>query len=118
MCYFFVYFFFFFSSRRRHTRLQGDWSSDVCSSDLMKPTDSSVSEALSGLKPQVQSAPFSLEIVSVLLVDVVPPLAPEPELELEPAVQPAASIPAATMTPYLVRRLMPGPGRTGPGSRP
>src|SRR5256885_16859716 len=26
---------FFFSSRRRHTRLQGDWSSDVCSSDLM-----------------------------------------------------------------------------------
>src|SRR5574337_384469 len=25
---------FFFSSRRRHTRLSGDWSSDVCSSDL------------------------------------------------------------------------------------
>src|SRR5688500_20385691 len=25
---------FFFSSRRRHTRLQGNWSSDVCSSDL------------------------------------------------------------------------------------
>src|SRR5256885_3604398 len=29
-------FFFFFSSRRRHTRLQGDWSSDVCSSDLLE----------------------------------------------------------------------------------
>src|SRR6478735_7076086 len=27
---------FFFSSRRRHTRLQGDWSSDVCSSDLSR----------------------------------------------------------------------------------
>src|SRR2546426_2754417 len=27
---------FFFSSRRRHTRLQGDWSSDVCSSDLIQ----------------------------------------------------------------------------------
>src|SRR5574340_734595 len=26
--------FFFFSSRRRHTRSFGDWSSDVCSSDL------------------------------------------------------------------------------------
>src|SRR3989454_10778033 len=26
--------YFFFSSRRRHTRLQGDWSSDVCSSNL------------------------------------------------------------------------------------
>src|SRR3989454_12317587 len=30
----YVVYFFFFSSRRRHTRLQGDWSSDVCSSDL------------------------------------------------------------------------------------
>src|SRR5688500_19453659 len=29
-----IYKYFFFSSRRRHTRLQGDWSSDVCSSDL------------------------------------------------------------------------------------
>src|SRR6266446_7276822 len=29
-------FFFFFSSRRRHTSLQGDWSSDVCSSDLFR----------------------------------------------------------------------------------
>src|SRR5690242_21775941 len=28
-------FFFFFSSRRRHTRLTCDWSSDVCSSDLV-----------------------------------------------------------------------------------
>src|SRR2546422_7612088 len=27
--------FFFFSSRRRHTRCSRDWSSDVCSSDLM-----------------------------------------------------------------------------------
>src|SRR5437879_6762565 len=27
---------FFFSSRRRHTRYIGDWSSDVCSSDLEK----------------------------------------------------------------------------------
>src|SRR5256885_10394568 len=30
-----AYCMFFFSSRRRHTRLQGDWSSDVCSSDLV-----------------------------------------------------------------------------------
>src|SRR5207248_4010045 len=32
-------YFFFFSSRRRHTRSYGDWSSDVCSSDL--PTTAS-----------------------------------------------------------------------------
>src|SRR5207248_9185568 len=30
----YLVFFFFFSSRRRHTRSYGDWSSDVCSSDL------------------------------------------------------------------------------------
>src|SRR5256885_11443146 len=36
------FFFFFFSSRRRHTRLQGDWSSDVCSSDL--PTSAELKE--------------------------------------------------------------------------
>jgi hypothetical protein len=48
-------------------------------------------------------------MVSTLLVVVLPPLA-ELELELEPApaLQPAASKPAAAaMTPYLVRRLMP-----------
>src|SRR5256886_3600101 len=27
---------FFFSSRRRHTRFDCDWSSDVCSSDLLE----------------------------------------------------------------------------------
>src|SRR5690606_40500724 len=32
---------FFFSSRRRHTRFSRDWSSDVCSSDLKDPSDSS-----------------------------------------------------------------------------
>src|SRR5207237_7249135 len=30
-----IIFFFFFSSRRRHTRFKCDWSSDVCSSDLL-----------------------------------------------------------------------------------
>src|SRR5690606_40778806 len=29
-------FLFFFSSRRRHTRFSRDWSSDVCSSDLLE----------------------------------------------------------------------------------
>src|SRR5438876_9802869 len=35
----FIAVFFFFSSRRRHTRWTGDWSSDVCSSDLIVTTD-------------------------------------------------------------------------------
>src|SRR5205809_1538915 len=37
----FFFFFFFFSSRRRHTRLQGDWSSDV--SDLTEAHAGAVS---------------------------------------------------------------------------
>src|SRR5437588_12184766 len=31
-----MFLFFFFSSRRRHTRSLCDWSSDVCSSDLLR----------------------------------------------------------------------------------
>src|SRR3989449_667946 len=31
---------FFFSSRRRHTRCSRDWSSDVCSSDLVSASES------------------------------------------------------------------------------
>src|SRR2546430_8865417 len=39
---------FFFSSRRRHTRFDCDWSSDVCSSDLLPPVSvrATTSEAL------------------------------------------------------------------------
>src|SRR2546430_5547235 len=39
---------FFFSSRRRHTRFDCDWSSDVCSSDLLAqaPRDARVREVL------------------------------------------------------------------------
>src|SRR5437016_11566596 len=39
---------FFFSSRRRHTRLVSDWSSDVCSSDLL---DESIRLAREGPYP-------------------------------------------------------------------
>src|SRR5438477_8052680 len=49
---------FFFSSRRRHTRLTCDWSSDVCSSDLLNAGGIVVAQvfpntpaALAGLQP-------------------------------------------------------------------
>src|SRR5574341_614892 len=41
-----VSFIFFFSSRSRHTRLVGDWSSDVCSSDLAGPVQDHHEELL------------------------------------------------------------------------
>src|ERR1019366_10706793 len=40
-----VFYFLFFSSRRRHTRLVSDWSSDVCSSDLVFIFDLATSTA-------------------------------------------------------------------------
>src|SRR5256885_9307849 len=50
--------FFFFSSRRRHTRLQGDWSSDVCSSDLFP--EQLERAALSNLKQEVRELELQL----------------------------------------------------------
>src|SRR5256885_5488702 len=47
--------FFFFSSRRRHTRLQGDWSSDVCSSDLAFPFLAAFGIGLAYLRSRVDS---------------------------------------------------------------
>src|SRR5256886_6629440 len=41
--------FFFFSSRRRHTRFDCDWSSDVCSSDLVSAATIAVALAGSGM---------------------------------------------------------------------
>src|SRR5256885_2733882 len=58
----FVCVFFFFSSRRRHTRLQGDWSSDVCSSDL-EPCRCGRGECLSGEHGRLQPLQRGLQRV-------------------------------------------------------
>src|SRR2546421_8344086 len=47
--------FFFFSSRRRHTRSDRDWSSDVCSSDLVLD-DANVCLFTPGMKQNVAQA--------------------------------------------------------------
>src|SRR5207237_6969195 len=44
--------FFFFSSRRRHTRFKCDWSSDVCSSDLIHPLEPVLREGMYFLRDQ------------------------------------------------------------------
>src|SRR3989442_10304970 len=46
--------FFFFSSRRRHTRCGRDWSSDVCSSDLV------LQNLLLGPNVQLRYTPYDL----------------------------------------------------------
>src|SRR2546426_5561840 len=72
-------FFFFFSSRRRHTRLQGDWSSDVCSSDLdiiveikllsvIVPSyrqEKTIKEDLSKIKEVLDKLRYQYEIICV-----------------------------------------------------
>src|SRR5258707_4594917 len=45
--------FFFFSSRRRHTRYWRDWSSDVCSSDLVKRLKKSIARLIAALEKEL-----------------------------------------------------------------
>src|SRR5574341_2465243 len=58
--YFYVRF-FFFSSGRRHTSLVGDWSSDVCSSDLV------------GVARAVHERIAGFDALALLRVDVYAP---------------------------------------------
>src|SRR5256885_17001440 len=55
---------FFFSSRRRHTRLQGDWSSDVCSSDLalQAAVAAALVDALRHARDLLRLVPYALQI--------------------------------------------------------
>src|SRR2546426_10760982 len=53
--------FFFFSSRRRHTRLQGDWSSDVCSSDLLFPPNTHDQIAITALAMEKAKSPMAVD---------------------------------------------------------
>src|SRR5256884_6818400 len=66
---------FFFSSRRRHTRCSRDWSSDVCSSDLVA-ADVRDDGLRNPIKPQVY-IPFTSNMwmfTQILVRTRVPPL--------------------------------------------
>src|SRR5690348_18283034 len=58
------FFFFFFSSRRRHTRWTGDWSSDVCSSDLVNGVNESDYDAAVNL---VESTKADIDYTQALI---------------------------------------------------
>src|SRR5690348_17900910 len=62
---------FFFSSRRRHTRWTGDWSSDVCSSDLV---------GFSGARPVVLTS-IAEVVISPDLLDRTYMLPSEPIID-------------------------------------
>src|SRR5256886_17049772 len=65
--------FFFFSSRRRHTRFDCDWSSDVCSSDL-------VSVAINVSAPQFFESDFVAHVARTLQATGLPASALELEI--------------------------------------
>src|SRR5437762_11321280 len=58
---------FFFSSRRRHTRYIGDWSSDVCSSDLRLPDVSATAGHAGIVEEQVHGPELRGRTISELL---------------------------------------------------
>src|SRR2546426_7060242 len=68
---------FFFSSRRRHTRLQGDWSSDVCSSDLFNLFDMLVNDPVDDTDPDGRGWPNPGDPNLCGVNNVCPPF-PEP----------------------------------------
>src|SRR5690242_21250596 len=71
-----LFLFFFFSSRRRHTRLTCDWSSDVCSSDLLEPhgvLPGAIERLTSGIRQASQlSSQFVRNSVEMLTGRLIP----------------------------------------------
>src|SRR5690606_40169999 len=68
----------FFSSRRRHTRFSRDWSSDVCSSDLL--------------------ASFALPVAATLAMGVVGWLVQQQLADADPLLRLAVTIGAAALS--------------------
>src|SRR5690348_17449891 len=67
---------FFFSSRRRHTRWTGDWSSDVCSSDLIFRIDAlrSYDDCYDPDTPERNGAGYWFGVFCNLLITILYPL--------------------------------------------
>src|SRR5256885_6440756 len=84
---------FFFSSRRQHTRLQGDWSSDVCSSDLDPEATAVFPRLLASERLAGDSEPAGPDLASVTR-----PAERSSDDELPTAIQapPAAGAPEPT----------------------
>src|SRR5699024_11862133 len=64
-------FFFFFSSRRRHTISKRDWSSDVCSSDLIAKARRAWVPVSSVARSVTRGSMLSVELEGQELLDVL-----------------------------------------------
>src|SRR5918994_6963664 len=102
---------FFFSSRRRHTRLQGDWSSDVCSSDLSAParagsTDRNLRTPPATPDPRPLGAPTMTTVDRGLdapsAIEGERLMAPQPKPAGRPRRRTGGFTPYALLTPALI----------------
>src|SRR3712207_7349024 len=73
-------FFFFFSSRRRHTRYWRDWSSDVCSSDLIASIASRFAQPPIDVAKDLQMVATINKQAFMIMVPVSSPFTSLPEL--------------------------------------
>src|SRR5256886_17494054 len=96
--------FFFFSSRRRHTRFDCDWSSDVCSSDLLGD-QGCVTLPLGRRSPN-----FRPERVASRLPD--PATQPWPMGDRLPSDRPGAELDTAKVRPAVDAAFEPAEGMT------
>src|SRR5690348_17416521 len=79
-----MWFLFFFSSRRRHTRWTGDWSSDVCSSDLCSAAArTTATAAFTAAAEQLDAIGDDLGHVFLLTVFVIPTARLEPAFDVD-----------------------------------
>src|SRR5262250_3533563 len=78
--------FFFFSSRRRHTSYIGDWSSDVCSSDLQPQLATFMGKTARGFLPVPGQASLFIEIAPGIAINRVTDVALK-ATKVQPALQ-------------------------------
>src|SRR5205809_1527401 len=94
---------FFFSSRRRHTRCSRDWSSDVCSSDLLATVGSTAPfVGLFGTVWGIYHALTAIGIAGQASIDKV--AGPVGEALIMTALGLAVAVPAVLGYNWLVRR--------------
>src|SRR6266487_6499260 len=88
----FLIYFFFFSSRRRHTRWTGDWSSDVCSSDLVESARPTQIRYVPGEQVgAIYPGEVTLKIASADIGTLEPFHAPPPETKWLPGKAPLST---------------------------
>src|SRR6266498_4259548 len=82
---------FFFSSRRRHTRCGRDWSSDVCSSDLVRGAGDVVAAGIDAGAPVREAFERlrEIELLAAAPIALAHEIEPDGEIAIDAKVNPA-----------------------------